>query len=113
MLMISIDAIRNSTPITESCSMDVIRGSREDKGCSFYETRFDTKYHIGDSFVHPCGITAYVTEVNERSGEYSLTFVETQSKRAIVTGFKVAWYTDAELDDFVNTIDRDYCREYL
>jgi hypothetical protein len=110
MLIISADAIRNSTPITESCSLDVIR---KDEGDSFYETRFDTKYHIGDSFVHPCGLTAYVTEVNDRCGEYHLTFVETQSKRAIVTALKTAWYTDAELDNFVNTIDRDFCRSYL
>lgn len=110
MLMVGIDAIRSSAPITESCSMDVLRKDGEDE---FYETCFDTKYHIGDSFVHPCGLTAYVTEVNDRSGEYRLTFVETQSRRAIVTGFKVAWYTDAELDDFVNTIDRDFCRSYL
>ena len=110
MLIVSVDAIRNSTPITESCSLDVIR---KDGGDSFYKTRFDTKYHVGDSFVHPCGLTAYVTEVNGRSGEYSLTFVETQSRRAVVTALKSAWYTDAELDDFVNTIDRNCCRSYL
>ena len=111
MLIVSVDAIRNSTPITESCSLDVIR--KIDGGDSFYETRFDTKYHVGDSFVHPCGLTADVTEVHDRCGEYSLTFVETQSRRAIVTALKTAWYTDAELDDFVNTIDRDFCRSYL
>ena len=66
-----------------------------------------TKYRLGDKFVHPGGMTAIITDINER-GKYNLDFIETATKRIIGVPIKNAWYDDEELDNFVEYVDKNW-----
>lgn len=107
MNIINVDALRDNCEHV-ACSLKGIR----EAGHGNYHTPFQTKYHLGDRFVHPCGITGIITTISE-TGVYSLHFVETESGRVIDTALKSAWYTDSELDKFVETLDIQYAWNYI
>lgn len=79
-----------------------------------YELPVDSKYHIGDKFEHPAGLTGVIYNIiyNQREVKYALKFLETSTKREIRTSIRMAWYSDTELNNFVQTINREFSWNY-
>ena len=83
-------------------------------GDDHYELPVDSKYHIGDSFEHPAGLTGVIYDItySQRKVKYALKFLETSTKKEIRTALRMAWYSDAEIDDFIQTVDREFSWNY-
>ena len=73
-----------------------------------YNRESDTKYHIGDRFVHPTGMTAIVTKISDDDESYSLSFVETSTGREVGAGLHNAWWSRKDLDNFMESVEKFY-----
>ena len=109
MIMLNANDLRNFFPSERPLTIYELF-----KNGDHYSIDTNTKYHIGDTFKHPGGITAIITDVSETQGinVYSLKFVETSTKREILTNLKCAWYNDTELDNFVEVINSNFNFNY-
>jgi hypothetical protein len=103
------DAFRNNHIPGRHLTLQALRNNGD-----HYAINRNTKYHVGDTFNHPAGITAIIDDIMDSQGtvEYSLKFLETSTKRELITSLKCAWYTDHDLDNFVQTIDREFDLTY-